>query len=156
MVFDMPRTYDYIIGPAEGHAHQQVTSPERYLQVQAEYLARNRAAGVDDALPHEATEAERAKASAPYVNLGQWVMNCACHNAPSVSFEWDLACCLECGAIYRQLPVPRERVRIERVLLKRARRGRNWDHREQLSDVIAQNLEQGDAIPDADEMTDGL
>ena len=109
----MARTYDHIIGPKEGHAHQGVKTADDYLRVQAGYLASNRAAGVDDAVPHEATDRERAQASAPYVNLGQWVMNCACNNAPSVSFEWDLACCLECGAIYRSLWVPIERSRIE-------------------------------------------
>ena len=148
----MARTYDHIIGPKEGHAHQGVKTADDYLRVQAGYLASNRAAGVDDAVPHEATDRERAQASAPYVNLGQWVMNCACNNAPSVSFEWDLACCLECGAIYRSLSVPRERSRIELVLTKRARRGRNWDATETLSDLIDQNLQHGDPIPSGDDL----
>lgn len=144
----MPRTYDYIIGPAEGHAHQGVKSPETYLRVQAQYLAHNRSAGVDDAIPHEATEHERAQASAPYISLGQWVMNCACNNAPSVSKEWNLACCFECGAIYRDLECPVDREQIEAVLLKRVRRARNWAPPETLADLIAQNIANGDEVPD--------
>ncbi len=144
----MPRTYDYIIGPAEGHAHQRVRCAKTYLAAQARFMAENRTAGVDDAVPHDATEAERVKASAPFISIGQWKMRCACNNAPSVSLEWDLACCLECGAIYRNLPIPSERVRIELVLLARGRRGRNWEHRETLSDLVVQNIEHGDDIPD--------
>ncbi len=143
----MARTYDFIIGPKEGHAHQGVKTAD-YLRVQADYLARNRAAGVDDARPHEATEQERAAASVPYIGLGQWVMDCACRNAPSVSREWDLACCFECGAIYRNLEFPEDRAQIESVLTFRARRHRNWVPAETLAVVVAQNREKGDPVPD--------
>lgn len=155
----MARTFPYIIGPAEGHAHQGVKSAASYLAAQAKYLQINREAGVDDAVPHEATERERAKASAPFINIGQWKMTCACGNAPSVSFEWDLACCWECGAIYRNLPCPREKARIELVLTQRDRRGRNWDLAETLSALIDENITHGDRVPDADELdevSDGL
>ena len=144
----MARTYDYIIGPAEGHAAQRVTSPERYLAVQAQYLKNNRDHGVDDSVPHDATPEEIAAASAPYISVGQWVMDCACKNAPSVSIEWDLACCFECGAIYRSLPFPPDRAAIESVLLQRIRRARNWTPAETLADLIAQNLANGDEVPD--------
>lgn len=145
----MARTYPHIIGPIEGHAHQKVKTPQDYLDVQARYLSHNRNAGVDDSAPHDATAAERAAASAPYISLGQWVMNCACRNAPSVSVAWDLACCLECGAIYRGLTFPEDRDAIEAVLLKRDRRARNWAPPETLADLVAQNRASGDEVPDA-------
>lgn len=143
----MARTYDFIIGPREGHAHQRVTSPETYLAVQSRYLQQNRDAGVDVAVPHEATDAEKAAASVPYIGVGQWVMDCGCGNAPSVSVEWDLACCFECGAIYRGLVFPAEREAIERVLVMRQRRHRNWKPAESLADLIAQNIAHGDGVP---------
>jgi hypothetical protein len=143
----MARTYDHIIGPIEGYSHLRVTSAAKYLSVQSEFLARNRAAG-EDAHPHEATNEEKAQASEPFINIGQWKMRCACNDAPSVSVEWDLACCFECGAIYRNLSFPADRASIEAVLLCRGRRGRNWEHPETLADLIAQNIEAGDVAPD--------
>lgn len=151
----MARTYDHIIGPIEGHAADRVKTPDDYLRVQAAYLKHNRDHSVDVAVPHEATAEELAAASAPFINLGQWCLLCACNNAPSVSFEWDLACCFECGAIYRNLTPPVERARLELVLVERGRRGRNWDQSETLADVIDQNLAEGDAVPDAD-VLDGV
>src|SRR5688572_6941155 len=145
----MARIYPHIIGPKEGHAHQRVTSPDTYLAAQAKHLAMNRAAGADDAVPHEATAEERAQASAPYINSRQWLMTCACGNAPSVSVDWDLACCFECGAIYRGLTSPEDRATIEAVLVKRKPRARNSAPPETRADLIAQNRANGDEVPDA-------
>jgi len=136
----MARTFHHIIGPVEGHAHQNVRTPAQYLAVQAQYLEKG--------VPHEATEGERQLASAPLINFGQWVLRCACGNAPSVSVAWDLACCFECGAIYRHLAFPPDRVAIEHVLLARTRQDRNWDSQtETLADLIAQNITRGDEVP---------
>lgn len=143
----MARTYDYIIGPAEGHAHQGVKSPETYLKVQAAYLTINSSANVDDAVPHEATAEEVAAAGLPQVSFGQWVMRCGCGNAPSVSVAWDLACCFECGAIYRGLSFPPDRAQIERVLVARKRQHRNWEAPETLADLIADNVANGNEVP---------
>lgn len=141
------RTYPFITGPAEGHAHQGVRSPKQYLAVQAREVARVRAAGLDDAVPHAATARERAEASVPHINHGQWKLRCACGNAPSVSVEWDLACCFECGAIYRDLAFPPNRSAIEAVLLKRPRQARNWTD-ETVAQLAAENRAHGDEVPD--------
>lgn len=144
----MARTYDHIIGPREGHAHQHVRTAEDYLALQAKYLAQHRAAGVDVAVPHEATLEELATASAAYITFGQWKLDCACGNAPSVSVDWDLACCLECGAIYRGgLWFPEDRILIEEALLRRAlRRNRNWRWPETLAFLLAENAQFGAVI----------
>lgn len=53
-----------------------------------------------------------------YVSGGCWVVRCDCGNAPSASFAWRLAICLECGAAYTPT-FPRDRARAEVVLLRR-------------------------------------
>ena len=143
------RNFAHIIGPKEGHAAQRVRTPDDYRRAQADFLSRQRAAGVTDAVPHEATEAERSRASVPYINRGQWLMDCACRNAPSVSVEWELACCFECGAIYQGgLVFPSNREALERVVAARARNHRNWTPTESLEDVRRDNLARGDEVPD--------
>lgn len=62
----------------------------------------------------------------PFVSAGRWVVMCSCHNGPSASPEWDLACCFECGAIYRAMAWPVDRLEIEAVLMAMPQRARQW------------------------------
>lgn len=96
------------------------------------------------------------------VTNGIWVALCDCgaRGIPSpgcvVFLDHLLGWCLRCqNAAYGRgwrpviVPVPGMRHQIEAVLLCRPNVGdRNWDPRETIDDLIAQNREHGDPIPD--------
>ena len=80
----------------------------------------------------------------PFVAGGKWVLPCPCGDAPMASPEWDEARCFACGAVYRQLLWPPDRLAIERVLLGRPRAMlRTWLPGETVADLMTQNGEHG-------------
>lgn len=97
------------------------------------------------------------------VNHGQWVASCDC-GAPSkvptpggvVFLDRPLIWCVRCqngstGRGWRRavVPIPATRQQIETVLMLRPNVGdRNWEPSETVDDLIAQNREHGDPVPD--------
>lgn len=99
------------------------------------------------------------------VNHGIWIASCSCgaprlEGAPTpgcvVFLEHLVGWCVRCGnrswgGGWRHVvaPPPDERRRIEAVLLCRPNPGdRNWEPSETVADLIAQNREHGDPVPD--------
>lgn len=62
------------------------------------------------------------------VNHGRWIADCrACGRGMFAHPEWRMACCAECGAVYRAVEFPAGIVEITRLLLERAdRENQNW------------------------------
>lgn len=80
----------------------------------------------------------------PLVAGGKWVVICECGDAPMASPEWNEARCFGCGAIYRHLRWPEDRLTIERVLTSRpSALSRNWLPDESVQDLRAQNSAHG-------------
>jgi hypothetical protein len=103
------------------------------------------------------------------VNHGVWIASCPCgaRGTPApggvVFTATPLVCCARCGnqAAGRgwrtvALPDTPTRYRIEAILLCRPNAGdRNWEPGETLADLLAQNRDHGDPVPDWDEPEDG-
>lgn len=110
------------------HVHNARTA-DVYLYTQAAFIARQRRER-----PHlpwrDPWDWDGAQPQA-IVDGGYWkVVPCladGCGNAPSVEPAWRLACCLECGAVYRDVVVPDNWEAIELSLLRRpVMATRNW------------------------------
>lgn len=96
------------------------------------------------------------------VNGGNWIARCDCggRGVPSpggiVFAETPVVFCLRClnggtGRGWRPvlLPLPGLRAEIERVLVCRPHAGdQNWEPGETVADLIAQNVEHGDPVPE--------
>lgn len=74
---------------------------------------------------------------APFVSGSRWVVMCSCGNAPSAHPDWDLACCFECGAIYRDMAWPKDRAAIEAVIVAAPMSLRHWTPAEPLGTLTA-------------------
>ena len=97
------------------------------------------------------------------VNHGVWIASCECgaRGAPAPGLVVWLAIpfgfCLRClnrswGGGWRPVvvPPPADRAAIEAVLLCRPNlEDRNWEVHESIDDLICQNIEAGDSIPEA-------
>ncbi len=78
-----------------------------------------------------------------FVAGGMWQLRCGCGNCPSVSPEWGVARCWDCGAVYEGIVIPRAAA-IERVLLRRpVLSTRNWAPGETVADLERENAEHG-------------
>jgi hypothetical protein len=114
-----------------------VTTPELYLAWHTRHVMARRIAKIwqVDGKPLARIEHNR------------WVVDCvACSTslekrAAFTHPEWRIACCGECGAIYRdvQFPNPAVRKALERLLLFRPRANRNWFPGESLADITMEN-----------------
>lgn len=100
------------------------------------------------------------------VNHGRWIASCSCGMPGSLPTPgcivfldgpWALlGWCVRCGnqgwgGGWRRIvvPPPEERARIEAVLLCRPNvEDRNWEPDETVADLLAQNREHGDPVPD--------
>ena len=104
------------------HAHG-VRTPEAYLAAHAAFIAAMQARY--DMLvwrdPWPAPDGAR-----PQISGGRWLVLCTCANGCSASPEWDLACCFECGAIYRRLVWPADREALEARLMALPSSDRHW------------------------------
>jgi hypothetical protein len=81
-----------------------------------------------------------------YVNHDRWVANCptpGCSGAEVVDPDWPLFVCMSgCGVGPLSVSFPRQRVEIERELLKRpARETRHWELHERIADLRRENKE---------------
>ena len=94
--------------------------------------------------PHEMSSELHAE-----INHGCWIVRCPCGNAPSAHPLWCLACCFECGAVYRHVVVPEDWRATEQVLLCRPLMAqRNWTI-ETLDQLYTENRVHGDPLPSA-------
>ena len=141
----MPIAPHTILGPR--HIHPGVRTEADYRRTQIMYIARARAKfpnliwrdpWVADVRP------------AVYITAGMWQICCAtpgCGNCPSVSSDWRLACCWDCGAVYEGLDMPADAERAVEVLLCRpVVASRNWTG-ESVDDLVNENRAHGDPVP---------
>lgn len=132
--------YGRIGRPIEAH---NVATPEAYRAYQARVIAHNRrerpALAWRD--PFEADP----RVVSPIVNGGRWVVVCAsCGNAPLYDPEWELACCVECGATYTGVAPPPAWREIEAALMARPIMAtRHWLPSESVADLLADNATHG-------------
>ena len=84
----------------------------------------------------------------PIVRAGRWVVFCRCGNAPSVDPEWHLALCFECGAIHAAIPIRKDWKDVEQVLMHRPLLHQRNCNNESLDELIKENIENGDPVPD--------
>jgi hypothetical protein len=78
-----------------------------------------------------------------HVNHGRWIVLCACGVGAFTHPGWRIACCGECGAVFRGVEFPENWREIEETLLKRPSRSKqNWDG-EPLLALKAENLVHG-------------
>jgi hypothetical protein len=110
----------------------RVTSPSEYYGWQAAYIQTRGIARVWDA----------SNPPPARVNHGRWIADCrACGNGMFTHPVWRIACCGECGAVYRDLPFPERIVEITRLLLERPNRAhQNWEPGEGLFALRAENF----------------
>lgn len=132
----MQAIYTRIARPTDQHA---VASPNAYLRLLAttcaEMTMRRATAFVTYPRPHSVRDA----AMRPLIRQGCWIVLCKCGNAPAYDPEWELACCLDCAAIYHVAPPERWR-EIEATLMRRPRAvNRNCEVGEMLADLRAEN-----------------
>ena len=104
------------------HAHG-VRTPAAYLAAQAAFITALRARFPDQPWrdPWPAPDG-----AVPIISGGRWLVVCTCQNGCSASPAWDLACCFECGAIYRHLAWPAHREALETRLLASPASARHW------------------------------
>lgn len=77
------------------------------------------------------------------VNHGRWCATChECSTGVATGKLWREARCFACGAIFATV-WPDEHQMIERILLKRPLKNRNWEPGEALNELRAQNIEHG-------------
>jgi len=106
-----------IQGPAENLSHNGVTDAESYVEAHARIMSQGQkeTSGVD-------------KKVTAYVNQGRWVVNCLCNGGCLTSPEFKVACCFDCGRVFRNVVFPYDARRIEQELLKRkSLDNRNWN-----------------------------
>lgn len=98
--------------------------------------------------PDEGTLAEDRPVSA-YVNAGRWLAKCECGGCEYVDLEQLVFMCCNCwnaevGHRWRPIVIPKQRVAIERLLLKRPDGAtRNWRPGETIADLARENREHG-------------
>ncbi len=122
------------------HVHG-VSSDAEYAALQRSRMMQLQAARPSSRTvePWDSTDVAPAR-----ITGGKWVVDCACGNAPSASPEWNVARCLECGAVFRNIEWPADALAIERVLLlRKSSTNRSWRSHESVEDLRRENLERG-------------
>ena len=138
----MPLPPKCLLGPR--HLHPGVNTEADYRRAHRDAIARGRARypNLEWPEPWLALFAPSA-----FVAGGMWQLRCAtvgCTNCPSVSPEWRLALCWDCGAVYERVPLPVDIEAIERVLMRRPDvSSRNWLPTETVEDLVRENAEHG-------------
>tara|TARA_R110000824_G_scaffold8899_2_gene40379 strand:- start:1734 stop:2123 length:390 start_codon:yes stop_codon:yes gene_type:complete len=108
---------DCIHGPVEGLKEMGVKDAKSYIEIHG--------ATMKQGFKQVSEIVNEAKA---YVNQGRWVINCACNGGCLTSPEFKLACCFDCGRVFRNVTFPVDAEKIEHELLKRkSRENRNWN-----------------------------
>lgn len=110
----------------------RVQAPTDFLAWQAEHVARR---GIARVVGVSADVWAR-------VNHGRWLADCQrCGQGMFTHPEWRIACCAECGAVYRGVVFPEAIADITRLLLQRPRRDtQNWEPGESLTRLRFENL----------------
>lgn len=115
--------YARIGRPLEAH---NVATPQAFLAAQTAAIAGNLAArpGMTWRPPFDAIAAPQL--GGPFINGGRWGVWCPCQGLASYDPDWQLACCFNCGAIYRLAP-PEGWARAEALLMGREQMvNRHW------------------------------
>lgn len=110
----------------------RVTTPEEYLGWQMDMIMMRRIARVwksDERVPAR-------------VNHGRWLTDCqACYEGVLTHPEWKIACCGNCGAVYRDVIFPPDIAEITRILLERPKREtQNWEPGESIAKLKFENI----------------
>jgi len=151
----MPMAPRCVLGPR--HLHPGVQTEEDYRRCHAEAIAKGR-----KKYPNLDWRDPWLTVIRPpvYVTHGMAQIRCAtpgCGNCPSVSLEWRLALCWDCGAVYEGVEVPADFALAEAVLVCRPSLAtRNWrvaqdggiDETEAVEDLLVQNRAAGDPVPE--------
>lgn len=152
----MPLAPRCLLGPR--HIHPGVNTAADYREQQQAAIDRGRAKYPN--LEWPAPWRVEGLFPVVYVAGGMLQIRCAtpgCGNCPSVSPEWRLALCWDCGAVYESLEIPADLDRAEQVLLCRPVLGtRNWRIAsdgtllpdETVDALITHNLEAGNPVPE--------
>lgn len=146
----MPLAPTCLMGPR--HIHPLVNTASDYAQRQIEAIRDGRAKYPN--LPWRDPIDYVGHSVFAYVTGGMWQVPCACGNRPSVSPEWKIARCFDCGFVYREhviaLPSSHEVSEIERLLVLRPHLAtRNWLPTETVADLRAENAAFGIVEPEA-------
>lgn len=95
------------------------------------------------------TITDSAETLAPFVNEGRWVATCpSCNAGISLHRDWPEAYCLSCFRVFVRFDWPADAGAIERALLGRPLRNRNWSRRELLEHLLEENVLHGIASQD--------
>ncbi len=133
---------DRIFGPRELHG---IATARQYRTLVKRTMAKGRAAypALTWPPPHD------VPLQPPHrivVNRSRWQVPCDCGNYPLYDPEWQIAGCLDCGAIYVG-PPPRLWRQLRDLLLARPRlENRNWVG-EPLDVILAENVANGVGAP---------
>jgi hypothetical protein len=119
-----------ITGPVEGHGHSGVTDLKSYKDVHSNAM---KIAGKDIFEVVGDVDA--------YINHGRWVVDCVCNGAGLTSPDFGVTCCFDCGRVYTSVVFPRNRKKIEVVLLERKdKEQRNWKVGETLTNLKSEGM----------------
>lgn len=130
----LDRPYEVLSRPYLGRL---IDSPQALLDFQAAVMQ-----GQQKPAPYD-----EAAAAVVYVNWGRILTDCFCGDAPVVDPDWQLACCLGCGRIYRTFVIPSDFADIETALMARPDAPtRNWQPSETLQQVLDENAAHGVAV----------
>jgi len=79
------------------------------------------------------------------VNHGRWITDCVtCGKSMLAHPAWRVGCCVECGAVYRDVRFPENVDDITNLLLARPRREtQNWEPGETLAQLLDDNAQHG-------------
>lgn len=119
--------------------HHKIKTEKDLLAYCAKQIAGLRAAGYTELAVHEDTEPRYAR-----VDLGRWIIDCACGAGNAAHPDWQGSACPACGAIHRRVIFPDDREAIEAVLEERSRPGNKfWKPGETVADLVAENINHG-------------
>lgn len=91
--------------------------------------------------PSDLVGGRSRKKVAAYINHGRWVADCPCGGAELVT-ENEPMLCGSCG-MTSPVDFPEGQAEIERLLLQREMRNRNWLPGESVEQIAAENIENG-------------
>ena len=114
----------------------QVRSPQDYEQLHLRALDNARRRLLKPDLRHYVSPVRQAV----YINHGRIVVLCQCQAAVSVSREWNIGRCLECGAIHNDPIWPDNFDEVESALIVRPYPFRNWRPGETVEQLLLDNV----------------
>lgn len=133
--------YKRIARPLDEHG---VATPDLYLARLRKHIAAVRRTRPSPHVvlpaPHDGDPA----LVAPRVRQGRWLILCPCGDAPSYDPDWQLAVCLNCAAVYRDVAPPEGWRDIEAVLMARPELAtRNYEPHETVAGLRLENAVHG-------------